>query len=107
MSRNTIKRRMARDPTFPQPLDDGYRLLWYVDELLEWKERWLASLPRRQYSAESYRENAAHLAADAEDREAEEATAAKRRKASHRETLEAPAEKMPSGEAGNEGAEAA
>ena len=78
---NTLKRRMARDPTFPKPLDDGYRLLWYVDELLEWKERWLASLPRRQYSAESYRDKAAHL--------------------------ETPAEKKPRGEAGNEGAEAA
>jgi hypothetical protein len=49
--------------------------LWYADELMEWKLRWLASLPRRKYTAESYRE--------------------------------APAEKKPRGEAGNEGAEAA
>ena len=48
-SRNTMKRRMAADPNFPKPVDDGWRLQWFIDELQAYKERW----PRRQYVAES------------------------------------------------------
>jgi hypothetical protein len=46
-SRNTVKRRMMADPSFPCPFDDGGRLQWFLDELLGWKE----SRPRRQYVA--------------------------------------------------------
>ena len=46
-SRNTVKRRMAADPSFPRPFDDGGRLQWFLDELLAWKE----TRPRRQYVA--------------------------------------------------------
>jgi predicted DNA-binding transcriptional regulator AlpA len=46
-SRNTIKRRMAADSSFPRPFDDGGRLQWFLDELLAWKE----SRPRRIYAA--------------------------------------------------------
>jgi hypothetical protein len=53
--RNTVKRRAAKHPDFPKPMHDGYRLLWFVDELLEWKQRWLESLPRRQYTADHER----------------------------------------------------
>ena len=42
---NTIKRRMAKDPTFPKPWHDGFRLQWWVDELINWKE----TQPRAQH----------------------------------------------------------
>ena len=48
MSRNAIKRRMETDPDFPQPFDDGYRLQFYEDESVAYKE----SRPRRQYVAD-------------------------------------------------------
>jgi len=47
-SRNTVKRRMAADPNFPKPVDDGWRLQWFVDEAQAYKEGW----PRRQSVAE-------------------------------------------------------
>ena len=50
-SRNTIKRKGESDPTFPKPLHDGYRLQWFIDELVTWKE----SQPRRQYVFDSSR----------------------------------------------------
>jgi hypothetical protein len=49
LSRNTIKRRMAKDPDFPRPFHDGYRLQWFVDEAVAYKE----SRPRRQYVFEA------------------------------------------------------
>ena len=45
VSRSTIYRKLDNDPTFPRPLDDGYRLQWYLDEVREW----ISSRPRRQY----------------------------------------------------------
>ena len=38
LSRNTIKRRMARDPDFPKPFHDGYRLQWFVDEAVAYQD---------------------------------------------------------------------
>ncbi len=45
VSRSTIYRKLDNDPTFPRPIDDGYRLQWYLDEVCTW----IASRPRRQY----------------------------------------------------------
>ena len=62
-ARSTIYRDMENIPDFPRPFYDGYRLQWFADELYDY----IVSRPRRQY-----------VAAEAEDREAEETRAAKK-----------------------------
>ena len=66
-SRNTVKRRMAADPSFPRPFDDGGRLQWFLDELLAWKE----TRPRRQYVAADARARVAAKAAERQDVDAD------------------------------------
>ena len=66
-SRNTIKRRMVADPTFPRPFDDGWRLQFFLDELLAWKE----TRPRREYVAADARARVAAMAAERQDVDAD------------------------------------
>jgi hypothetical protein len=69
-ARSTIYRDMEKNPDFPRPFSDGYRLQWFADELYDY----IASRPRRQYAALEDE----GIAEEAEDREAEEARAAKK-----------------------------